>query len=92
MQFSKHLTIILKEMCKRVKAPFTKVKFNTPDWYLGYTWTGKQQDEFSEWMVDYLYNNTEARKEIMAYPHKAKYKIREAVNWFIFNYGWRQKE
>ena len=79
---------VLKEMCKKAKAPYTKIDFDTPEWYLGYCWSEKQQGEFIEWMVDYLYHNTMARKEILNHPTRSKKLIRKAVRMFVFNYGW----
>lgn len=84
----KHLIIILKEMCKRVKAPY-KVVNSTNDWYRKYFWTEKEQEDFAKWMVDYFYNNREAREEILAFPmFKTKKRIKSAVNFFLFCYGW----
>jgi len=93
MNLGKHLTIILREMCDRVGADFNKIEFDKPEWFWQYSWSYQDQCAFSEWMVDYLYNSTEARNEIMEYPRgKAKYKIRKVVNWFVFNYGWKNNE
>ena len=83
--------VVLKEMCKRVKAPYTKINFDTPEWYLEYSWTEEEQKDFIEWMVDYLYNNSKARREILSTPIKNKKLITKAVRFFVFDYGWKLK-
>lgn len=82
---------VLKEMCKKAKAPYTKINFNEPEWYLDYCWSEKQQEDFIEWMTDYLYTNSKARREILNHPTRSKKLIRKAVSEFVFNYGWRLK-
>jgi hypothetical protein len=86
-----HLKIILTEMYKRVKADPTKINTKEGDWLRKYSWTEQEQDSFAEWMTDYLYNNKEARKEILTQNIKSKKRIRLGVNGFLFNYGWRLK-
>lgn len=87
----KHTKIILKEMCKRVKAKYNKMKFDKPDWFMKYSWTESQQDDFALWMHDYLMNNPEARREIMAFPRKDKKQVTGTVRMFLLNYGFTQK-
>lgn len=87
-----HLDIILKEMCNRVDAKYDLIDFRDQDWYQQYTWTTKEELEFVDWMVEYLYTHKEARQEIMKFPTKRKSHIKEAVWWFIFNYGWKVKD
>lgn len=88
-KFGPHLSIVLQKMCEYVGADYNKIDFSKENWYSEYSWSEKKQDEFINWMVDYLYNNNKARKEILAFSHiKKKSKIRESVNWFVFNYGW----
>ena len=86
-----HLRIILKEMCKRVGADFNKINFNKHEWFMKHTWTEKELMNFKEWFINYLYENTEARKEIMMFPLKNKMRIRRTASWFILDYGWKTK-
>jgi hypothetical protein len=82
---------VIKEMCNRVGADYDKLDPKKEDWYLEYSWTEKEQDDFKEWVVDYLYRSTGARKAILNFPLKNKTKIRKAVDWFLFDYGWTLK-
>jgi len=65
------------------------VDFKKHDWYLDYTWTPEQQDEFALWMTNYLYNNAGVRKKIMTRPAKNKKLCKKFADMFIFNYGWK---
>jgi GR25 family glycosyltransferase involved in LPS biosynthesis len=87
----KHLKTIFTEMCKRVKADPTKINPKKEEWFRKHSWTLEEQDDFAEWMTNYIYNNKEAMKEILIYTTRSKKKVREAVDWFLFNYGWRLK-
>lgn len=80
---------ILKEMCKRVKADYSKINFKKRDWFSKHSWTEVEQDKFKEWMVRYLMKNAKARNEVMAYPIKNKEMIEKTVGMFVFNYGWK---
>ena len=92
VKMSKHLGIVFKEMCKRVGADYRKVDVTKEGWFSEYKWTEKEQEDFKKWMVDYLYNNTEARHELLEIPFRAKKAIKKAVDWFIFDYGWAYKD
>jgi len=80
---------ILKEMCKRVGANFKEIDFKGPDWYTQYSWTEEEQEDFQNWMIDYLYNNVKARNEIMEHPVKNKQIITKLVGWFTLDFGWK---
>ena len=75
-------------MFKIVKQDFTWEYTKREDWYLKNTWSDEQQIEFKNWLVDYLYNNLEARKEIMNVPIRNKKTIISVVDWFLLDYGW----
>ena len=86
---NKHLTKIMKKMFSMVKEKYTPEYPKQPDWFLNHTWSDKKQDAFKKWMVDYLYNNKEARNEIMEFPVKDKETIKQLVDFFVFSYGWK---
>lgn len=88
---NKHLTKILKKMFTYVKEKYTPEYVKQPEWFCKHTWTIKQQNKFTDWMVDYLYNNAEARREIMSFPRKNKKDIKEVVDWFLFGHGWKNE-
>ena len=39
-----------------------KIDFKSKDWYLKYTWTEEEQDDFIKWLADFLHTNNKARK------------------------------
>ena len=92
MKFSKHLKIILTEMCQKVGVEFKDVNFNDADWYQKHTWTEEEQDDFVKWMTDYLYTNTEARREITTVISRNKRQSKRAAEMFCFSYGWSFNE
>lgn len=89
---TKHIRNILHEMCNRVNADYGSIDFKAPTWYHEYEWTQEQEDDFVKWMTDYLFNNKEARFEILAFPRKDKKYCKKAAEEFVWNYGWKIKE
>ena len=76
-------------MCWFVKAK--DVDFKKTGWFLDYSWTESQENEFKKWMTEYLKRNKEARYEIMAYPRKNDREIKNIVNEWCAVYGWVSK-
>jgi hypothetical protein len=91
MRYGKHADIVFKEMCRRVKAPFKTIDSNKdPEWYKKYKWTLEQEKDFLDWLVNYWYNNAEARNE-MTRCKKNKKCLEEAKSWFSLQYSWSYK-
>ena len=92
-EFGKHLKIILTEMCNRVNANYDDIDFKQHDWYYTYSWTKEEEKEFISWLARYLYNNKEARLELLNNSiRKVIYKCNLYAMTFAFNYGWKFKE
>lgn len=85
-----HLHKILKKMCEVAGVDYKSVDFKDDFWFTEHTWTQQQEDAFKRWLIDYLNNNSEARKEILAFPNW-KGQVEKAVNMFVFQYGWTTK-
>jgi hypothetical protein len=85
---NQELKTILDEMCSRVGAK--DVNFEEDNWYLKHTWTEKEQDDFINWLANYLYENKEARK-MFVNLRKVKRDCNKASNKFVLNYGWKTK-
>ena len=86
-----HLAFVLKEMCRRVKAPISVINQDS-QWFTKFTWSSKEEDSFKDWMLDYLIENKDARTEFLDYPIKNKKVLNRAINWFILSYGWGVKD
>lgn len=82
---------ILNKMFSYVGITLKDVKPKESNWFLEYSWTAEQQEEFTKWLSDYLYNDKGARGAIMANSVKSKKKCDAAANFFVFSYGWRLK-
>lgn len=83
---------VLEMMCDEVNAPYSIVNKNLKDkmWFQRKTWTEEQESEFKKKLIDWIYNNSEARREFNNLP-KRKIDIDEWVRWFVFDYGWMVK-
>jgi hypothetical protein len=91
---SPSLHTILRKMCSYVDKgliPYD-LKTWTNNWYHKYTWREEQQESFIKWTTNYLYNNTQARKEILGRNVMNKKLIEDSVRWFVFLYGWKVKK
>jgi len=86
---NKYMKRILKEMCKRVGVKYDNIDFAKSNWFLKYEWTQKEQDEFCNWLTNYLQKNEKARDSIMRIP--AKKLSEDASRYFIYQYGWKLK-
>lgn len=87
-QFNESLQEVLKEMFNRVGANYDSIDFSDNKWYNKYEWTLQEQKQFEKWMIDYLYKNPKARKEIMNHSIKRKSYLEKVVKEFTFQYGW----
>jgi len=87
----KHFDKIMSEMCSRVGANWEVVNPKESGWFQKHNWSEAEQESFKEWMVNYLYNSGEARKEVLTFNVKNKALIRKAVDKFLFCYGWSVK-
>ena len=97
-EFGPHLKIILEQMCSMVDTKFTDIDWHNREWYMTRSWDEQTQNVFEKWLLDYLKRNKDARVEILAdslhgYVSKGYKltKLKKAVTWFVFNYGWRFK-
>ena len=90
-EMGKHLIHILVQMCQRVGADFDRIDFKKDFWFHEYMWTEEQEESFVDWMTEYLYNNLEARREIMNfYSWKTKKRCRKAAKDFVWYCGWKR--
>lgn len=83
---------VLEMMCDEVNAPYSIVNKNLKDkqWFQRKTWTEEQELAFKKKLIDWIYNNTEARREFNHLP-KRKADIDKWVCFFLFDYGWKIK-
>ena len=77
----KHKTIILKKMCKAVKADYKSIDFKTA-FYFDYEWTEKQQEKFKKWITKFLMRKYKLIKKIAELKAEG----------FILFCGWKIKE
>ena len=89
---NQYLEIILKEMCNRVNADYDKIDFKSENWYIQYSWTEIEEDDFIDWLSKFLKKNKKACKALMSSRSYTKKIIKQAAEEFIWNYGWKIKE
>lgn len=87
-KLSSYIKEVLKKMCKFANIKFSEKMFFEEQWYLKHTWTREQELAFCGWLVDYWYNNKDAREE-MTYCIKNKKKLEIAALGFVTNFGWK---
>lgn len=88
---SESFEVIFKKMFEMVGADYNNFDFNSDGWTNKYTWSRSKEQEFEKWLIDYLYNSTQARREICSINIRTKRYIRRVVSegiGFMFNYGW----
>lgn len=85
---TEELKTILNEMCSRVNANPEDIDFKSSDWYLKYTWTEEEQDDFIKWLADFLHTNNKARK-LFNIIGNAKKSCNRGAMFFVSNYGWK---
>ena len=83
---------VLEMMCDEVNAPYSIVNKNLKDkmWFQRKTWTEEQELAFKKKLIDWIYNNSEARREFNNLP-KRKLDIDKWVRFFLLDYGWKLK-
>ena len=86
--FSESLQEVLKEMCRVVGADYDSIDFSDERWYNKYEWTLQEEKQFENWMVEYLYKNAKARREMMNHSIKRKSYLEKVAREFTFQFGW----
>ena len=83
---------VLEMMCDEINAPYSIVNKNLKDkmWFQRKTWTEEQELAFKKKLIDWIYNNTEARREFNNLP-KRKLDIDKWVCFYLLDYGWMVK-
>ena len=92
--FGKHLQVVIREMCSRVgvnpeELDFGEQKDLKKEYFWLYEWTKEEEEDFTQWMADYLYVTTGARNELMSFPRKTKKACLEVARYFVWNHGWK---
>lgn len=88
---NEYLEIILDKMFDMVNAD-KGIDIKKPDWFLKHEWTEKEQDDFLEWLKNFLLTNKDARMSLTNIRTKDKRRIEAVASEFVFNYGWKTKE
>lgn len=79
-------------MCQMVGADVKKIDFAKENWFLEYSWTEDQQEDFKNWIIEFFTRDKKRLKGFAAFPSLAgrnKKELEKTANWFIFDYGWK---
>ena len=71
----------LVEMFRRVGEEYPNILTEQENWWTTRTWTSQEEDDFKEWMLDYL--RTKAKM--------GKAKAETEVSYFLLMWGWKIK-
>lgn len=89
-KLGRHLTAVLKEMCRRADVDFDALDLGDDEWYRRHSWTREREKGFEDWLVDYLASSIEVRRELLEHPQSRRGRsLRKAAQMFCFTYGWR---
>jgi hypothetical protein len=83
---------ILQEMFRIVGAEYSDEFVKKENWFMEYEWDEKQQDEFANWLVNYLKGNREARKHFFGRSVLSNRVLKDSIAMFLFHCGWKFKE
>lgn len=78
-------------MFSTVKLKYKPETVKQPEWFMKATWTQAEQVKFGAWLAKYLYEHTEAQKELFTFARKSKKLQSERAAMFVMSYGWRLK-
>jgi hypothetical protein len=90
-EVSKHLRVILEKMFENTGIEYSDDYVQSDNWYLDYQWTEEQEEEFVNWLADYLIENEEARKELLYSTVKSKKMCSLAARQFVTFFGWAMR-
>ena len=79
MLSEKELAYILTEMFRRVGKEYSIGFTKQPDWFLSYSWSDIDQEDFMRWLTIYLKRKKNFTKEY----------ARKQAGWFILHCGWK---
>jgi aminoglycoside N3'-acetyltransferase len=82
-----HTKEILAEMCKRVGVDAETFDFHHEDWYHLHEWTLKEEEDFTQWLANYLRKHKYTRGK----KRGLDASLYEAQKIVAF-YGWRLKD
>ncbi len=88
---NKYLKVIMSKMCSYVGVKVEDINLKDENWFLKHEWTGKQEDEFLEWMIDYLIKHPKAQRELYGSAGNKTLNTKRAAI-FIFAYGWKTQK
>ena len=78
-------------MCQMVGAKRCDINTSKDNWFHAYSWSESEENEFKEWLAEYLLKNKDARKELAALPKSTKKFCKQLASEFTSNYGWKTK-
>jgi len=87
-----HVWIVLSKMCELADVDIATVDFFDDRWWCKSTMTRKASDDLLKWLTEYLYNDKDARRELVTFSSKNKKMCKEAANAFICWYGFKIEE
>ena len=82
---------VISEMCRIVGADPMSLDYKSHDWFMSHEWTKDEQDAFTDWLTNKLYNNPELRRTFEI-SHRNKKYLRKEAEAFSMWYGWKTKK
>lgn len=80
---------VLCNMCRIVKVHYLDVDFKKDNWWKRATWTSKQQNDFIDWLADYMHKIPKAQVELLGTRYAKKKQCWKEAMFFTMNHGWK---
>jgi hypothetical protein len=85
------LKVVLTKLCSYIEKDTSEINFTANGWFKTHSWTPTQEQDFTDWLSNYLHSNKKVRKEMYLILPKCKKLCRYAAEQFTLSFGWKTK-
>lgn len=92
-KFDSQLEIALRKMFEYVDADYDTFDFGVDGWYLSFTWTQEDQNDYADWLARKIWKEPKFRRGVARFPALCRTleASRGVANMFILTYGWKTR-
>jgi len=81
---------IVVKLCTYVDADPKTINFIDDEWFMQYSWTTNDEEDFKKWLLKKVKNSEEWRVELLRDRSMKKTKyLKKFTEEFVMNYGWK---
>lgn len=82
------ISLVMREMCRRVDLPYESVDFKEPGWFMRNSWSVDEEKAFTNWLTEVLHKNQHVREGFTDHDINTKKDCRLLATSFVLTYGW----